>query len=131
MYNMGMITRILRYANRAKNIKNKPKINEDPKDALLREYQEEIERLKAMLIPGSGAESSFFDVDQERAKLRDEFEEAMNDLRQTICQILDDTFVYIAPGFANDTLKVLGGLGLTVIGINPTDENSPKILDRI
>uniref|UniRef100_A0A1I7XKM4 ANF_receptor domain-containing protein n=1 Tax=Heterorhabditis bacteriophora TaxID=37862 RepID=A0A1I7XKM4_HETBA len=44
---------------------------------------------------------------------------------QTICQILDDTFVYIAPGF------VLGGLELTVIGINPTDENSPKILDRI
>jgi len=40
----------LRYANRAKNIKNKPKINEDPKDALLREYQEEIERLKAMLM---------------------------------------------------------------------------------
>ncbi|GFO29443.1 kinesin-like protein, partial [Plakobranchus ocellatus] len=39
----------LRYANRAKNIKNKPKINEDPKDALLRQYQEEIEKLKAML----------------------------------------------------------------------------------
>lgn len=42
----------LRYANRAKNIKNKPKINEDPKDALLREYQEEIQRLKAMLEGG-------------------------------------------------------------------------------
>ena len=40
----------LRYANRAKNIKNKPKINEDPKDALLREYQEEIQKLKAMLL---------------------------------------------------------------------------------
>ena len=39
----------LRYANRAKNIKNKPKINEDPKDALLREYREEIQRLKALL----------------------------------------------------------------------------------
>ena len=43
----------LRYANRAKNIKNKPHINEDPKDALLRQYKEEIERLKAMLQPGS------------------------------------------------------------------------------
>ena len=40
----------LRYANRAKNIKNKPKINEDPKDALLRQYQEEIKKLKAMLM---------------------------------------------------------------------------------
>ena len=39
----------LRYANRAKNIKNKPKINEDPKDAMLREYQEEIRKLKDML----------------------------------------------------------------------------------
>ncbi len=38
-----------RYANRAKNIKNKPRINEDPKDALLREYQEEIQRLKTAL----------------------------------------------------------------------------------
>merc|ERR1719242_1304884 len=40
----------LRYANRAKNIKNKPKINEDPKDALLRQYQEEITQLKALLV---------------------------------------------------------------------------------
>ena len=40
---------ISRYANRAKNIKNKPHINEDPKDALLREYQEEIMRLKMAL----------------------------------------------------------------------------------
>ncbi|VDK77376.1 unnamed protein product [Dibothriocephalus latus] len=39
----------LRYANRAKNIKNKPVINEDPKDALLRQYREEIARLKSML----------------------------------------------------------------------------------
>ena len=38
-----------RYANRAKNIKNKPRINEDPKDAMLREFQDEIKRLKAML----------------------------------------------------------------------------------
>ncbi len=44
----------LRYANRAKNIKNKPHINEDPKDALLREYKEEIERLKAMLLGQTG-----------------------------------------------------------------------------
>jgi len=45
----------VRYANRAKNIKNKPKINEDPKDALLREFQEEIARLKAALeVKGGG-----------------------------------------------------------------------------
>ncbi|XP_044762594.1 osmotic avoidance abnormal protein 3 isoform X2 [Coccinella septempunctata] len=39
----------LRYANRAKNIYNKPKVNEDPKDTILRQYQEEIERLKTLL----------------------------------------------------------------------------------
>ena len=39
----------LRYANRAKNIKNKPKINEDPKDALLRQFQDEITILKQLL----------------------------------------------------------------------------------
>uniref|UniRef100_A0A8C5P1G0 Kinesin-like protein KIF17 n=1 Tax=Jaculus jaculus TaxID=51337 RepID=A0A8C5P1G0_JACJA len=44
----------LRYANRAKNIKNKPRINEDPKDALLRQYQEEIKRLKAILAQQMG-----------------------------------------------------------------------------
>ncbi|KAI9009638.1 P-loop containing nucleoside triphosphate hydrolase protein [Gaertneriomyces semiglobifer] len=48
-YNYEETLSTLRYANRAKNIKNKPKINEDPKDAMLREFQEEIKRLKAQL----------------------------------------------------------------------------------
>ncbi|CAH8545024.1 unnamed protein product [Dicrocoelium dendriticum] len=39
----------LRYASRAKNIQNRPKINEDPKDAILRQYQEEIHRLRRLL----------------------------------------------------------------------------------
>lgn len=39
----------LRYAKRAKNIRNKPTINEDPKDAIIREYLDEIARLKTML----------------------------------------------------------------------------------
>lgn len=41
-YNFDETMNTLRYASRAKNIQNKPRINEDPKDALLREYQEEI-----------------------------------------------------------------------------------------
>jgi kinesin family protein 3/17 len=45
-YNFDETLSTLRYANRAKNIKNKPKINEDPKDAMIREYQDEINRLK-------------------------------------------------------------------------------------
>ncbi|CAG5093987.1 Similar to KRP85: Kinesin-II 85 kDa subunit (Strongylocentrotus purpuratus), partial [Cotesia congregata] len=39
----------LRYANRAKNIKNRARINEDPKDALLRQFQDEIEQLRKQL----------------------------------------------------------------------------------
>ncbi|KAL4622505.1 kinesin-like protein KIF17 isoform X1 [Arapaima gigas] len=39
----------LRYAHRAKSIQNRPRINEDPKDALLRQYQEEIKQLRALL----------------------------------------------------------------------------------
>ncbi|KAL2082594.1 hypothetical protein ACEWY4_022412 [Coilia grayii] len=48
-YNYEESLSTLRYANRAKNIRNKPRVNEDPKDALLREFQEEIARLKAQL----------------------------------------------------------------------------------
>ena len=53
----------LRYANRAKNIKNKPKINEDPKDALLREYQDEIKKLKAMLQAQMNGGSSMYTIE--------------------------------------------------------------------
>ena len=74
-----------RYANRAKNIKNKPKINEDPKDALLREYQQEIERLKALVGSGGAVPASLaVDMEAERQKLRAEFEEAMTELRYAI-----------------------------------------------
>jgi hypothetical protein len=43
-YNYDETLSTLRYAARAKSIKNKPIINEDPKDALLREYEDEIKR---------------------------------------------------------------------------------------
>ena len=36
----------LRYASRAKMIKNKPRVNQDPKDALLKQYEEEIQKLR-------------------------------------------------------------------------------------
>lgn len=48
-YNYDESLSTLRYASRAKFIQNKPKINEDPKDALIREYHEEIQKLKKML----------------------------------------------------------------------------------
>jgi len=48
-YNYEETLSTLRYASRAKAIKNKPKVNEDPKDALLKQYENEIMKLKQML----------------------------------------------------------------------------------
>lgn len=52
----------LRYSNRAKNIKNRPKINEDPKDTMLREVQEEIQRLREQLAKREGGGGSASEV---------------------------------------------------------------------
>merc|ERR1719230_1087988 len=54
-YNYDETLSTLRYANRAKNIKNKPKINEDPKDAMLRDLSDQIAALKAKLKGGGGS----------------------------------------------------------------------------
>jgi hypothetical protein len=54
-YNYDETLSTLRYANRAKNIKNKPKINEDPKDTMIREFKAEIERLRKLLTEQAGA----------------------------------------------------------------------------
>jgi hypothetical protein len=48
-YNYDESLNTLRYASRAKFITNKPRINEDPKDAMIRQFQEEIEQLKIEL----------------------------------------------------------------------------------
>lgn len=48
-YNYDETLSTLRYAYRAKSIKNKPKINEDPKDAMIREFQDEIANLRKKL----------------------------------------------------------------------------------
>ena len=48
-YNYDETLSTLRYASRAKAIKNKPRVNEDPKDALLKQYEEEIRSLKELL----------------------------------------------------------------------------------
>merc|ERR1719388_577368 len=53
-YNYDESLSTLRYAYRAKSIKNKPRINEDPKDAMIREFQDEIARLKEKLAQKGG-----------------------------------------------------------------------------
>ena len=82
----------LRYANRAKNIKNKPKINEDPKDAMLRELQEEIRLLKDQLAgkaPVTAATKTTASggvrpevIEEEKRKLKAEFETKISQIKQ-------------------------------------------------
>jgi kinesin family protein 16B len=48
--NYGETLSTLRYANRAKNIINKPTVNEDPNVKLIRELRNEISKLKALMF---------------------------------------------------------------------------------
>jgi kinesin family protein 3/17 len=53
-YNIEETLSTLRYASRAKQIQNKPRINEDPKDAMIREFSDEITRLRNELAKLTG-----------------------------------------------------------------------------
>lgn len=89
-YNYEETLSTLRYASRAKNIANKPKINEDPKDAMLREYQNEIEMLRKMLEKsGSNVNQTVENtidiqeqIKQEKMKIEKEFDEKAQKLRK-------------------------------------------------
>ncbi|XP_016524465.1 kinesin-like protein KIF17 isoform X1 [Poecilia formosa] len=80
----------LRYANRAKSIQNRPRINEDPKDALLREYQEEIKKLRALITgqlalltsqPADALSRLPPNADETKDKIKEEYEEKLAKLR--------------------------------------------------
>ena len=67
----------LRYADRAKQIKCKAVVNEDPNEKMLRGLKEEIERLKKALEGGGGGGSGGIDaaaLEEEKAKMRAEIE---------------------------------------------------------
>ncbi|XP_043196393.1 osmotic avoidance abnormal protein 3-like [Amphibalanus amphitrite] len=81
----------LRYANRAKQIKNKPKINEDPKDTLLREYAEEIKKLKEQLESAGGPAQVKLEkvvdeeaIQREREKLKAEYDQEMKKMKKEL-----------------------------------------------
>ncbi|XP_072750059.1 osmotic avoidance abnormal protein 3 [Anoplolepis gracilipes] len=76
----------LRYAARARCIKNKPIVNEDPKDALLRQYQLELQRLKKLLDSGDqlNVGSDFQkDIEEEGESLKEnQYAEEVEKLRK-------------------------------------------------
>lgn len=89
-YNFEETITTLRYANRAKNIKNKPKINEDPKDALLREFQEEIAKLKRELERrGGGGKKVKKRRQRENGSIEEDDEEIEEEVEESV-QSADD-----------------------------------------
>merc|ERR1712223_556169 len=64
-YNYDETLSTLRHANRAKNIKNNAKVNEDPKDTLMKKYQQEIEELRRMLEEAGDEEEESESEDEE------------------------------------------------------------------
>ncbi|XP_050079203.1 kinesin-like protein KIF17 [Anopheles maculipalpis] len=87
-YNYDETLSTLRYASRAKNIANKPRVNEDPKDTMLREYQQEIMRLKELL---KGGENRSLDINGhqesmslgvERQALKTQYDQEVMHLRR-------------------------------------------------
>ncbi|KAI6240085.1 Kinesin-like protein [Aphelenchoides fujianensis] len=89
-YNYDETISTLRYANRAKNIKNVARINEDPKDALLRKFQQEIEQLRKQLEneDGSGEsedEDAEVDGDRERPQ-HTHWDEKIREMEQDIAE---------------------------------------------
>lgn len=62
----------LRYAGRAKSIQNRAHVNEEPKDALLRHFQEEIAELRKQLEEGALEVGSGDDDDDDEEEDEDE-----------------------------------------------------------
>lgn len=78
-YNVEETLTTLRYANRAKNIKNKPRVNEedgDDKDDYWREQQEKLEIEKRAIVEDHSL------VAEEKMRLLKEKEKKMEDLRR-------------------------------------------------
>ncbi|EJW87977.1 kinesin-II 85 kDa subunit [Wuchereria bancrofti] len=87
-YNYDETVSTLRYANRAKNIQNVVRINEDPKDALLRKFQLEIEHLKHMLekeeSSGNEEEMDESSLHKGQKQSRNRYSDRIEELEKTI-----------------------------------------------
>lgn len=95
-YNWDETLTTLRYANRAKNIHNAPHVNEDPKDALIRQYQDEISKLRNILNEKSSKKvtkkEKNYDVEnlQEHTKFLEKQQQDLNEKRNNILENKDN-----------------------------------------
>ncbi|KAM3723106.1 Kinesin-like protein KIF3A [Dirofilaria immitis] len=87
-YNYDETVSTLRYANRAKSIQNVVRINEDPKDALLRKFHLEIEHLKRLLekeeSSGSEEEMDESGWHKNQKQSRNRYSDRIEELERTI-----------------------------------------------
>ena len=81
----------LKYAARAKQIQNKPTVNEDPKDAMLKQMADELKQLKLMLEREGGgpqatptAGAGFGEKEQEQLRLVEERRRRMQEEQEQI-----------------------------------------------
>lgn len=95
-YNWDETLTTLRYANRAKNIHNAPRVNEDPKDALIRQYQDEISKLRNILNDKSSKKETKkeknYEVEnlQEHTKFLEQQQQDLNEKRNNILENKDN-----------------------------------------
>jgi len=141
-YNFEETISTLRYANRAKNIKNSAVINEDPKDALLREMQEELDQLKKQLekvgesggVPTDQLAEMSMDILKQRENLEKDRElaekdklKAMNSLKKKEAEIkkTENEQAELEAKMAQINQKVVHG------GVNllEKDEEQQKLLE--
>lgn len=66
--NYGETLSTLRYANRAKNIINKPTVNEDPNVKLIRELRDEISKLKALMFKEHSSDDMLAQLHEKEAR---------------------------------------------------------------
>ncbi|XP_070536744.1 kinesin-like protein KIF28 isoform X2 [Ptychodera flava] len=67
----------LRYADRAKQIKTQAVVNEDPTEKLIRELQEENEKLKKLMASGGKVSLNDLAADEDQAEMSEEEKEAL------------------------------------------------------
>ncbi|KYM96495.1 Kinesin-like protein KIF16B [Cyphomyrmex costatus] len=57
----------LRFAQRAQSVVNRPVVNEDPVERIIRELRAEVARLKSLLLEKARSLRTFYDIDQTKA----------------------------------------------------------------
>jgi len=112
-YNYEETLSTLQYAHRAKAIKNAATINEDLNERVIRELQEEIERMKKLLEQGGGVvaatgeDGGEGDNDEEKDKRMEEMQEAIANLERAKTETWEEK-ERLASAFEEERQRNLG-----------------------